>query len=122
MAAVLNGWDRVEILERAVDSASETVDLVKDNYRNGLVSFQRVQDAERVKFTTQDEAAVSRGQVAKSNIILYKALGGGSEVKVIPISQPRTRARGGLFGKKRNRGQSQQSQTTESAADDSYEP
>lgn len=101
MAAIANEWDRVAILKRAVASAVETVDLVKDNYQNGLVDFQRVLDAERTKFSTEDEAAASRGQIAKNYITLYKALGGGSEVEVIPISQPKTKARGGLFGRKR---------------------
>ncbi len=86
MAAVANSRDRVAILGRAVASSSETVTLVLSNYEDGLVDFQRVLDAERTKFTTEDEEAVSKGQIAKDYVVLYKALGGGSEVEVVPIT------------------------------------
>ena len=89
MSAVAHGWDRVAILQRAVAAARETVDLVKDNYRNGLVDFQRVLDAERSKFSTEDELALARGQITKNYVALYKALGGGSEVEVIPSAKQR---------------------------------
>ena len=92
MSAVANGWDLVETLDRGVASAGETVSLVTDNYKEGLIDFQRVLDAERVKFTTEDSATVARGGIAKSYISLYKALGGGTEVEVVPISEPKTKA------------------------------
>ncbi len=88
MAAIANERDRLATLNRAVTSAAETVSLVKDNYTRGLIDFQRVLDAERTKFTTEDEAAVSRGQMARNYITLYKALGGGSEVEVTPLEEP----------------------------------
>lgn len=92
MAAVANGWDLVETLDGAVESAQESVDLVVTNYQQGLIDFQRVLDAERIRFTTEDAAAVAHGQIAKSYIALYKSLGGGSEVEVIPIAEPKTQA------------------------------
>ena len=39
-------------------------------------------------------------KIAQNYITLYKALGGGSEVEVIPIREPKVQARGGLFGRK----------------------
>lgn len=98
MASVANGWDRVAILHRAVGAARETVDLVKGNYREGLIDFQRVLDAERAKFSTEDELAAARGEIAKNYVTLYKALGGGTEVEVIPIPPTTVQARGGPFG------------------------
>lgn len=98
MAAVANSRDRIEILGRAVAASSETVTLVLSNYEGGLVDFQRVLDAERTKFTTEDEEAVTRGQIAKDYVVLYKALGGGSEVEVVPIPEPKYQP--GLFKKK----------------------
>ena len=87
MAAVANSWDRRVILGRAVDAAQESVELVKSNYEDGLVDFQRVLDAERTKFSTEDDEAISQGQVAQDYLTLYKALGGGSEVEVVPMDQ-----------------------------------
>lgn len=98
LAAVAYEWDRLAPLKRAVESSKETVSLVKDNYRSGLVDFQRVLDAERIKFNAEDEAAISQGQIARNYIMLYKALGGGTEVEVIPLHGSRTRT--GLFGRK----------------------
>lgn len=92
MAAIANGWDLIATLDLAVESAVETMSLVKDSYTEGLIDFQRVLDAERVRFTTQEAASVAHGQIAKSYVALYKSLGGGSEVKVIPVAAPKTQA------------------------------
>ena len=79
MSAIANGWDRFATLARADSSARETVDLIKENYQNGLVDFQRVLEAERTKFMTEDDLAIERGNISRSYVALYKALGGGSE-------------------------------------------
>ena len=63
-------------------SARKTVSLVKDNYREGLVDFQNVLDAERTIFDVEDQAATSRGRIASGYISLYKALGGGTRMKL----------------------------------------
>jgi NodT family efflux transporter outer membrane factor (OMF) lipoprotein len=86
MAAIVNERDRLGDLGRAVDASRETVSLIKDNYENGLVSFQNVLDAERTKFDTEDEQTFSRGQLAGFYISLYKALGGGTECEYIPAT------------------------------------
>jgi len=95
MSGIANGWDRVATLGRADSAARETVDLVKDNYQNGLVDFQRVLDAERTKFNTEDDLAVARGNISQSYVSLYKALGGGSEVELIPVPEASVKAVGG---------------------------
>ena len=87
MSAILNERDRLSDLSRAVNSSRETVSLIKDNYENGLVSFQNVLDAERTKFDTEDEETFSRGQLVRYYISLYKALGGGTECEYIPGSE-----------------------------------
>jgi len=84
MAAVANERDRLQSLEKAVASSGETVGLIQDNYQNGLVNFQNVLDAERTKFNVDDDLVVSQGQIAKSYVTLYKALGGGTETELIP--------------------------------------
>lgn len=86
MSAILNERDRLSDLSRAVASSRETVSLIKDNYENGLVSFQNVLDAERTKFDAEDEETYSRGQVARYYVSLYKALGGGTACEYIPGS------------------------------------
>lgn len=84
MSAVANQQDRLALLQVAVASSAETVELVKENYENGLVNFQNVLDAERTKFNVDDDLVVSRGQIARGYVTLYKALGGGTETELIP--------------------------------------
>ena len=81
LASVAEERNRLGKLEQAVTAAKRTVSLVKDNYREGLVDFQRVLDAERTIFAGQDEAAISRGQIAADYVALFKALGGGTKMK-----------------------------------------
>ncbi len=88
MAGIVYERERLSDLTRAVSSSTETVGLVKDNYQNGLVSFQNVLDAERTKFSAEDEETSSRGQIARNYIILYKALGGGTATELIPPAVP----------------------------------
>jgi len=83
MSDIANSRDRVDALTRGADSARETVSLVKDNYQRGLVDFQNVLDAERTLTTTEDDRALSQGDIALSYVNLFKALGGG-----FPMGQP----------------------------------
>ena len=91
MSAIINERERLSDLGRAVTFSRETVDLIVDNYENGLVSFQNVLDAQRTKFDAEDEETFSRGQVSNFYISLYKALGGGTECEYIPCTGPEIR-------------------------------
>ncbi|MEM8884546.1 MAG: efflux transporter outer membrane subunit [Planctomycetota bacterium] len=72
---------RRDALEFAVEAAQRSVTLSTDLYRQGLVDFQRVLDAQRSLFQFQDSAAQSRGFVSNNLVSLYKALGGGWETR-----------------------------------------
>ena len=91
LSAILNERDRLSDLNQAVASSRETVSLIKDNYENGLVSFQNVLDAERTKFGAEDTETFSRGQVSRFYIRLYKALGGGTVCEYLPPSDGEVR-------------------------------
>jgi len=69
--------DRRDALKRAVAAAERTVTLSLDLYRQGLVDFQNVLDAQRSLFSFQDSLAQSKGLVAVNVVALYKSLGGG---------------------------------------------
>lgn len=93
--------ERVKLakLRQSVSSTKKTVKLVKDNYRNGLVDFQNVLDAERSLFAAQDDSAISEGSVSANYVSLYKALGGGTE-SVLTVPEAKTKA----AAKKKKRG------------------
>ncbi|SHJ64640.1 efflux transporter, outer membrane factor (OMF) lipoprotein, NodT family [Rubritalea squalenifaciens DSM 18772] len=81
MAELSEERNRLAALDRALEAAKKSNDLIKRNYKNGLVPFQNVLDAERVVLQTEDNRAFSRGKIAAAYARLYKALGGGARVQ-----------------------------------------
>ena len=86
LVAIANESERYRVLRLAAAASDETVRLVKGNYREGLVDFQRMLDAERTKLNTDDQAAESRGRIAANYVALFRALGGGTQFE--PILEP----------------------------------
>ncbi|HSD36173.1 MAG TPA: efflux transporter outer membrane subunit [Rhodocyclaceae bacterium] len=68
---------QVDILREAVQAARRSLDIATIQYREGLVDFQRVLDAQRTLFGQQDRLVGIQGGVTQSLISLYKAMGGG---------------------------------------------
>ncbi|MBV8781303.1 MAG: efflux transporter outer membrane subunit [Phycisphaerae bacterium] len=64
-------------LASAVSSARDSVNISRDQYRQGLIDFLQVLDAQRQLLLTQDELAQSDEAIATNLVALYKALGGG---------------------------------------------
>jgi len=62
-------------------AANRSVEISNIQYREGTVSFQRVVDSERQLVLQQDLWATSRGDIALNLIAMYKALGGGWEIR-----------------------------------------
>ncbi|MFG0257168.1 MAG: efflux transporter outer membrane subunit [Phycisphaerales bacterium JB043] len=77
MTAFLEQRVRVDATERAADAARETLRLATTLYKDGLVGFQDVLDAQRRVFSAEGDVAASRGLAAQYAVSLYKALGGG---------------------------------------------
>lgn len=81
LSSARNERERLQALDTAVTASQKTVSLVKDNYREGLIDFQNVLDAERTIFANEDERAISQGQIAAAYVSLFKALGGGTRME-----------------------------------------
>jgi len=62
-------------------AANRSVEISNIQYREGTVSFQRVVDSERVLVSQQDLWASARGDIALNLIAMYKAMGGGWEIR-----------------------------------------
>ena len=62
-------------------AALRAVEIAKIQYREGSVDFQRVIDSERFLVSQQDQWTQARGDIALNLIAMYKALGGGWEVR-----------------------------------------
>jgi outer membrane protein TolC len=68
---------RLQALDRSVDAAAASADLVRTLYRSGLTRFENVLITERTLFNQQDLQAVSKGEVIQNAISVYRAVGGG---------------------------------------------
>lgn len=68
---------RLRALERSVDAAQRSVRLSTRLYKEGLVDFQPVLDAQRDQFNFENQLAVARGNSSINFVRLYTALGGG---------------------------------------------
>jgi outer membrane protein TolC len=81
MTAYLRTRDQVVLLTDAVAAYKNSVGLSSLQYKEGLVDFQRVLDAQQNLVRQQDNLVATTGNVALNLISLYKALGGGWEMR-----------------------------------------
>jgi NodT family efflux transporter outer membrane factor (OMF) lipoprotein len=77
-------------LQESVEAAKRASELAMIQYREGVVDYQRVLDTDRFLTEQQDSYTATRGDIALNLIALYKALGGGWQMRlgkdVVPAS------------------------------------
>jgi NodT family efflux transporter outer membrane factor (OMF) lipoprotein len=78
----LREQDAAVFFENAVVAADNAVGLALVQYREGAVDYQRVLDTQRVLLSSQNDLVNTRSAAATNLIALYKALGGGWELRV----------------------------------------
>lgn len=79
IVAFLQAHQQSQTLEESVQAAARSVELVVDQYRQGVADFNRVYNAQALLVDQQDQLAIARGNITLSMIAIYKALGGGWE-------------------------------------------
>ena len=84
ITAYLMEQRRLRALEQATEATAQASQLAVAQYQQGLIDFQRVIDSQRALVQQQDALAESRGKVALNLIGVYKALGGGWEMRRNP--------------------------------------
>jgi NodT family efflux transporter outer membrane factor (OMF) lipoprotein len=76
--------------QNSVDAARRSVELAMTQYRHGVVDYQRVLDTQRALLQEEIRLANTQSSIATNLIALYKALGGGWELRrgrpIIPES------------------------------------
>jgi NodT family efflux transporter outer membrane factor (OMF) lipoprotein len=82
LSAYFRTRERVALLTDAVKAYKNAVDLSSLQYTEGLVGFQRVLDSQQNLVRQQDSLAATRGDVVLSLVGIYKALGGGWEMRI----------------------------------------
>jgi NodT family efflux transporter outer membrane factor (OMF) lipoprotein len=81
IVAYLRGAERVARLARSVAAANRAVEISLIQYRGGATDYTSVLTAQQAKNVTDRRLATSRGDVTLSVVALYKALGGGWEIR-----------------------------------------
>jgi outer membrane protein TolC len=81
MIGFLRTQDQVVSLTDAVAAYKESVDLSSLQYIEGQADFQRVLDAMENLVEQQDSLITATGRVGVNLIFMYKALGGGWEMR-----------------------------------------
>jgi len=81
VAGYLRGAEQVAHLIRGVAAANRAVDLSLIQYREGAADYTTVLTSQQSKLREDDSLTTSRGSVTLSAIALYKALGGGWELR-----------------------------------------
>lgn len=81
MVAFLNAQRQSTELEVSVTSSNRSVDLSLIQYRDGVTDYTRVLNSQDFLVQQQDYYTAVRGDIALSLISMYKALGGGWEIR-----------------------------------------
>ncbi|HEX4802693.1 MAG TPA: efflux transporter outer membrane subunit [Myxococcaceae bacterium] len=81
MVGFLNDQRAVAFEQGAVKAAQRSVEISLVQYREGAVDYQRVLEAQRSLLQEQNSLTQSSSSVATNLVALYKALGGGWQVR-----------------------------------------
>jgi NodT family efflux transporter outer membrane factor (OMF) lipoprotein len=81
LTGYLNSQQAFAFEQNAVTSAARSVELAVAAYREGEVDYVRVLDAQRSLLEQQNDMTEAGSAIATNLIALYKALGGGWEVR-----------------------------------------
>jgi NodT family efflux transporter outer membrane factor (OMF) lipoprotein len=82
MVTFVKSWDQAATLYDSVVAAQTAVIIAIAQYRGGMVDFNRVALLETTLVNQQNLLAQARGQIATGLIDVYRALGGGWELRV----------------------------------------
>lgn len=81
MVAFAQSQKESEFRAVGAHAAGRAVEIANIQYREGSADFQRVIDSERFLVSQQDQWTSSKGEIALNLIAMYKALGGGWEIR-----------------------------------------
>jgi NodT family efflux transporter outer membrane factor (OMF) lipoprotein len=96
IVAFLQAQQQALYLRKATSAAVESRDLVQSLYQGGKADFGRVYVSELVLAQQQDALAIAEGAIASSLVDIYRALGGGWQLRLYelppmsPVTPPAT--------------------------------
>jgi NodT family efflux transporter outer membrane factor (OMF) lipoprotein len=81
LISYLKSQDQAAFLARGTESARRALDLAAMQYREGVRDFTAVLTAQQALLSEQDSLASAMGDIAVSLVGVYRALGGGWEIR-----------------------------------------
>ncbi len=81
LAAFLRAQERASFLARSAGAAKSSLDLAVKQYREGIRDFTAVLLAQQSLLSEQDNLASTLGSISVSLVGVYRALGGGWEIR-----------------------------------------
>jgi NodT family efflux transporter outer membrane factor (OMF) lipoprotein len=81
LVAFLKAQERAELLGRSTAAARSSLDLALLQYREGAKDFTTVLVAQQALLNEQDNLATTLGTIASNLVGVYRALGGGWEIR-----------------------------------------
>ena len=85
IVSFLNSQERARNLELSVGDSTTALQVVIAQYEGGQVDFNRYAVIQQTLIQQLDLWAQSRGQIALSLIDVYRALGGGWQIRLAPV-------------------------------------
>lgn len=82
MVVFLRSQEQAQHLAASVQAAARTVEITNEQYGQGLVDFTPVFLFQEQLTDQQDQLAVSQGDIALGLIAVYRALGGGWQIRL----------------------------------------
>ena len=77
----LKAQERVDFLQKSVDAAKRSADLALMQYRGGSTDYTTVIIAQQALLSEQDRLAATRGESPLGLVAVYRALGGGWQIR-----------------------------------------
>jgi NodT family efflux transporter outer membrane factor (OMF) lipoprotein len=81
LAGFLRSGENAELLSQSAAAAKKSLDLAVVQYERGSIDFTTVLLSQQLLLTAQDGLALSLGNIAGNLIGVYRALGGGWEIR-----------------------------------------
>ncbi len=81
LVGFLRAKEQVVFLSESVDAAQRSVELALLQYRDGVADYQRVLDTQQALVAQQDLKTARQGEIATNLIAMYRALGGGWQIR-----------------------------------------
>ncbi len=82
LVTFLRGQERTQHQQASVDAAIQAVNIAVKQYQAGTTDFTTVTQVEQIQVQQQDLLAQAEGEIATGLITVYRALGGGWEIRL----------------------------------------